>query len=332
MSRVRTIAVVVMSLLVGGVVFEVGQGQADPWGQPAPPAPPSGPMPPAPPGRAPKAPKPPKAPKIRVGAGGGISISLRNGKLHIDGLDQLVAAHLQNVQNILANYPNLPKDVRDKLVARVDRVKAIVDRNVKQLDLSDPDKLGDQIEKMGDELEKALEGLDADLAQLGKLGDKMGKDLAKDIQKGLKDMTKIGPDPAQDPDDPDDADDKDDDTDDDNLPNASVDPSTDDINAAVDQLKNFALKPAQKDQIARMTADADAKVASERQALELASQQLETALADVNVTPAIVEGYVDRITKHEAAIRKARLLTWVRARNVLDPDQRKQLEAVHRTK
>jgi hypothetical protein len=329
MSRVRTIAVVVMSLLVGGVVFEVGRGQADPWGQPAPPAPPApprGPIGPLPPGPAPKAPKPPKAPKIRSG---GISISIHGGKLRIDGLDQLVAAHLQNVQNILANHPNLPKDVRDKLTARVDRVKAIVDRNVKQLDLSDPDKLGDQIEKMGDELEKALEGLDADLAQLGKLGDKMGKDLAKDIQRGLKDMTKIGPDPA-DPDDPDDVDDAD--TDDDNLPNASVDPSTDDLNTAVDQLKNFALKPAQKDQIARMTADADAKVASERQALELASQQLETALADVDVTPAIVEGYVDRITKHEAEIRKTRLLTWVRARNVLDPDQRKQLEAVHRTK
>ncbi len=312
MSRVRTIAVVVMSLLVGGVVFEVGRGEADPWGQQPPP-----PLPP-------KAPKPPKPPKVR----GGISLSFTNGKLRIDGLDQLVSGHLQRVANVLANHPNLPKAVRDRLTARMDRVRAIVDKNVKQLDLSDPDKLGDQIEKMGDELEKALEGLDADLAQLG---DKLGKDLAKDIQQGLKDLKKIGPDPAQRPDDADDQDD-DNDTDDDNLPNASVDPSTDDINTAVDQLKNFALKPAQKDEIAKLAAAADAKVASERQALELASQQLETALADVDVTPAIVEGYVDRITKHEAAIRKARLLTWVKARNVLDPDQRKQLEAVHRTK
>ncbi len=316
MSRIRTVAVVVMSLLVGGVVFEVGRGEADPWGQAPPPAPPY----------APKAPKPPKPPRIRVGSAGGISVSINNGKLHIDGLDQLVAGHLQRVAEVLANHPNLPKAVRDRLTARMDRVRAIVDKNVKQLDLSDPDKLGDQIEKMGDELEKALEGLDADLAQLG---DRLGKDLAKDIQKGLKDLRKIGPDP-QDPDDVDDQDDND--TDDDNLPNASSDPSTDDINTAVDQLKNFSLKPAQKDLIAKLTADADTKVATERQALELASQQLETALADVDVTPAIVEGYVDRITKHEAAIRKARLLSWVKARNVLDPDQRKQLEAVHRTK
>ncbi len=311
MSRVRTVAVVVMSLLVGGVVFEVGRGEADPWGQ-APPMPPN----------APKAPKPPKPPKIR----GGISVSIHGGKLHIDGLDQLVSGHLQRVADVLANHPNLPKAVRDRLTARLDRVRAIADKNVKQLDLSDPDKLGDQIEKMGDELEKALEGLDADLAQLG---DKLGKDLAKDIQKGLKDLKRIGPDPA---DPADDDDDDDNDTDDDNLPNASGDPSTDDVSAAVDQLRNFSLKPAQKDEIAKLQLKANQDVEIERLKLEIASKELENALGDVNVTQATIERAVDKVTAHEAAIRKARLLTWVKARNVLDPDQRKQLEAVHRTK
>lgn len=312
MSRVRIVLVIAMSLLVGGVVL------ADPWGAPTPPTtpPPPGPV------RGPKPPKAPKPPRINVSAGG-LSISVRNGKIHIDGLDQLVAGHLQSVRDMLANHPNLPKDVRDKITARMDRVKAIVDKNIKSLDTSDLDKLEQQVEKMGDELEKALEGLDEDL---DKLGDKWGKDLAKDIQKGLKDMKdlKIGPDPAP-PADP--ADDDDNDTDDDNLPNASTDPSTDDVNAAVDSLKNFALKPAQKDAIAKLRVDTDKLVELERARLEVASKELEMALGDVNVQAAVIERAVDKVTAHEAAIRKARLLTWVQARNLLDPDQRKQLEA-----
>ena len=332
MNRVRIVVVAVMALLLGGVVFEVGRGQAapgdqDPWA--APPPPPVGPLPP----KAPKAPKPPKAPKIR-GAGNGISISIHGNKVHIDGLDHLVSGHLQNVRDMLASNPNIPKDVRDKITQRMDKVKAIVDRHVKNLDTSDLDKLDDQLEKMGDELEKAMAGLDADLA---KLGDKLSKDLAKDITKNLKDMKfKFGPDDVDpddhDADDDDDDHDNDSDTDDDDLPNKVID-SDIDMQSAVDNLKNFSLKPAQKDAIAKLRADADAKVEGERKALELASQKLETALANVDVKDAEVERLVNEITSREANIRKARLLSWVQARRVLDSDQVRQLEAAaHRTK
>jgi hypothetical protein len=273
------------------------------------------PMPPAPP----KAPKPPK---ITInGSGAGISVSIKNGKIHIQGLDQLVSGHLQSVRNFLANNPNLPKDVRDRLMERMDRVTAIVNKNVKQLDTNDLDKLDDQLEKMGDELEKALEGLDADL---DKLGDKLGKDLAKDIKKNLK----IGPNPPDDDHD-DDHDDTDTDTDDDGM--ANVDPASDvDAQAAVDSLKNFSLKPAQKAEIARLKNVTDKQVEIEKLKLETASKQLEAALESVDVSNKVVEGYVDQITTHEAAIRKARLLQWVESRRMLDADQRKQLEAATR--
>jgi len=318
MNRVRTVLVVVMSLLLGGVVFEVGRGEADPWGYQTP-----GP---------PRAPKAPKPPKIR---GGGISISINGNKIKIDGLDQLVSGQLQNVGNMLANHPNLPKDVRDKIVARMDRVRAIVDKHVKNLDTQDFDTLDDQLEKMGDELEKAMEGLESDLE---KLGEKLGKDLAKDLTKNLKDLKlKFGPDraPPAPPAPPAAADDDhdDDDTDDDNLPNVSVGPADDDLRAATDMLKDFALKPGQKDAIAKLRADTDLVVETERKALDNASQRLETALADVKVNDADIARYVDKISAHEAVIRKARLLSWVHARRVLDADQIKQLEAAaHRTK
>ena len=350
MNRVVFVVLVMVSLLLGGVVFEIGTGQAAPGDDPwmAPPPPPSGPMPPP----VPRSPKSPKPPKVKA-AGNGISISIRGNKIHIEGLDQLVSGHLKNVRDWLNNNPNLPKDVRDKIVQRMDRVNAIVDRHVKQLDTQDLNKLDDQLEKMGDELEKAMQGLDADLAQLGKLGklgklgDKLGKDLAMDITKSLgkdflKDMKfKFGPDAAK-HDDDDDTDksadididtDTDTDTDTDDLPNAAVGPSTDDMQASVDMLKNFALKPAQKADLAKLRATTDAAVEGQRKALDKASKELEVALADVDVSEDIVRRYVDQISAHEAAIRKERLLSWVKARRVLDADQVKQLEAAtHRTK
>ncbi len=327
MNRVHIVFVIVMSLLLGGVVFEIGNGQAapgdDPWQAPPP-----------------KPPKPPKAPKPpKVNAGNGISISIRGNKIHIEGLDQLVSGHLKNVRDWLNNNPNLPKDVRDKIVQRMDRVNSIVDKHVKQLDTQDLNKLDDQLEKMGDELEKAMQGLDADLA---KLGDKLGKDLAKDITKSLgKDFKfKFGPNVQHDDDDNDKSDDDNDksddndsDTDDDDLPNASIDPSKDDMQASVDMLKNFALKPGQKDAIMKLRVETDAAVETQRKALDEASKQLELALQDVNLSDRDLSRYVDQVTVHEAAIRKARLLSWVKARRELDPDQVQQLEAAtHRTK
>jgi hypothetical protein len=90
---------------------------------------------------------------------------------------------------------------------------------------------------------------------------------------------------------------------------------------------DFALKPGQKDAIAKLRAASEAQVQSIRQQLDAASKRLEEALADPKVADADVARHVDQISKLEAEIRKAKLLTWVQARRLLDPDQAKKLEA-----
>jgi len=336
MNRVRIVFVVVLSLFVGGVVMEQGAGLASPdrdrdaprdsWGAPpVPPAPPAAPVAPTPPTR---------------GRRGGVSISVRDGKVRIQGIDQMVAGHLQMVREMLRNNPNIPRDLRDKILARLDRVKAIVDRHLKNLSSTDIDKLDDELAKMGDELDRAMEGLDADLDKLGdKLAKGVAKDLAKNLGKGfVKGLAKknfqfhFGDDDSDvDVDRDADADADDDDADSDN--DSDADNDSDDVRIAVDDLKGFALKPSQRDAIARLRAVSDAQVATATQQLEQASRQLEAALADVRVSDRDVSRYVDQITSHEATIRKARLLAWVAARRVLDADQVKQLEkAAHESR
>ena len=333
MNRVRIMFVLIMSLIVGGLALQ-GSGVAGPkdtWGPP--PAPPNAPLPPPP-------------PMARRTGGKGISISIRNNKIHIDGLEQLVSAHLAAAEQMLRNSPNVPQDVRDKVLARMAAVRGIVDKNLKTLSSTDIDKLDDQLEKMGDELEKAMEGLDADLAQLGdSIGKKVAKDLAKRFGKDFaKGFSKKGfqfhwngsdDDQATKHDDKDintaDAD-TEHDTDTDTDSDVHADDADQDVTAAIDDLKNFALKPSQKDAIAKLRATSDAKVAVARKQLDEVSKKLEAALADVNVSDTDVTLYVDQISTNEAAIRKARLLAWVAARHVLDADQIKKLEAAaHKT-
>ncbi len=104
------------------------------------------------------------------------------------------------------------------------------------------------------------------------------------------------------------------------------------MTTSIDDLKNFALKPSQKDAIAKLRASSDLAVATAKKQLDEVSKKLETALADVKVSDTDVTRYVDQITANEAAIRKARLLAWVGARRVLDADQIKKLEAAaHKT-
>lgn len=302
MKRVRLFFAMIAFLVVGGVVFA----------QPVPPVPPRAPKPPAPP----------------------ISISIKGNKIHVEGIDRLVAGHLAAVRQLLRDNPNIPQDVRDRLVQRMDKVKGIVERHLKNLDSSDIDRLGDQLEKMGDELEKAMAGLDADLA---KLGDKIARDVQRKLSKdGFKDKLKLkfGPQPPPPPPPPSPDHDTDTDTDTDTDSDSDAhDPwghtkSNDDV--SIDGLKDFALKPAQRDAIAKLRAASDTQVAAIKQQLESASKRLEDALADTKVTDAEVTRHVDQISKLEAELRKAKLLTWVQARRVLDADQVKRLEQAAR--
>lgn len=296
---------------------------------PTPPAPPEPPDPPEPPAgwdhSRPLPPLPPAPPHLqgRKGGPGRISISVRNGKVQIDGLEGFTRHQLDAVGQLIRNNPDIPKEARDKVLARLDRARTIVDKRLKNLSTTDLDKIGDEMEKMGDELEKAMEGLEE---EMGKLGDKLGKDLArklgKDFAKSFK-PGKIQINPG------DDNDAHDDDDGDDDAHAVVVMPDADadgDAHDAIQDLKDLTLKPDQRDRIAKLHATSEQEISRARKQLDDASKRLEIALADAKTSDADISRYIDQVSMHEAAIRKARLLAWVNARRLLDDAQRKKIE------
>ena len=296
---------------------------------PAPPVPPAaddGPMPPAP--SAP--PAPPMPPGARKGGPGRISISVHNGKVQIDGVEIFARHQLDAVREMIRNNPNLPPDVRDRALARLDNARGILERRLKNLSITDLDKLGDELEKMGDELERAMEGLEE---EMGRFGDKLGRDLARRLGKDLARSFKPGRiqiDRSDDTDGDRDADGGDDGDDDHAVvvtPDAGLD---DEARDAIRDLKDLTLKPAQRDQLAKLRVTSDEEIARARKQLDDASKRLEIALADVKTSDADIARYVDQVSVHEAAIRKARLLAWVNARRLLDDAQRQKIEEAAR--
>jgi hypothetical protein len=194
---------------------------------------------------------------------------------------------------------------------------------------------------MGDEIEKDMEGLDKDLEQFGdKFGknfaEKFGKDFAKNfIPRHVPSTSRI---PGNyDSDNSDGRDDDADDADDDNdnaaaaLPPAvEPDMADPDMRSAVAGIKNLTLDQNQKDQLAKLRADTDRQVAEAKRELEDMSDQLHDALGDLSTSEADITRQIDLISQKEATIRKARILAWVKARSLLDKDQRKKVEAAAR--
>jgi Spy/CpxP family protein refolding chaperone len=325
-----------------GVRHAPARRTADARRRGAPPTPPAPPAPPAPPSWDDSRPLPPLPPAVpppggfgrRGGAGGPggpgrISISIHDGKVQLNGIQVFARHQLDAIREMVRANPNIPADVRDKLLARLDKARIILDKRLKNLPADDLDKLGDELEKMGEELEKAMEGLEADLDSLG---DKVGKDLAKklgkDFAKGFKpgriyiDRGDHDGDHDADANDDDDGDDHDD-------HGVPVPPGADidaDAHDAVRDLKGLTLQPAQRDQIAKLRAVSEQQIATARKQLDDASKRLEVALADPKTSDAEISRYIDQVSMHEAAIRKARLLTWVNARRLLDDGQRKKIE------
>jgi hypothetical protein len=60
------------------------------------------------------------------------------------------------------------------------------------------------------------------------------------------------------------------------------------------------------------------------------SNKLHTKLGEASANEEEISSLIDRISEKEAAIRKARILTWVKARKLFDRDQQKKIEAVVR--
>jgi hypothetical protein len=335
MSRIRTLfSVVVPSMIAGGLLFNSLPGQASAGGgemfgfwpagndvtspgtaTPTPPTPPKAPAPPPPPPPAPKAPKAPKAPPTpptppKRGMGGGFSVSINNGKVQIDGLHDMVLGQLDAARDAIKNNPQIPKEARDKVVARLDKVRATVDKRLKNLNIADLDQLEKEMEAMGEEIEEAMEGLDKDLEKLGKdFGKNFGKKWGKNFNINI--------------------DVDDDDDDDDNLgaiDTPDVDDDDDDMQDAIKDLRDLALDKTQKEQINKLRADSDKTVATAKKQLDELSAKLQTALGNPATSDAEIGRMVDQISAQEAAIRKARIVAWAQARRLLSDAQRKRVE------
>ena len=292
------------------------------------------PTPPDPPDRwGPPVPPVPAVPTVPAhgGRGAKVSASIHGNQIQINGLDEMVAEHLEAVREMLRTNPHIPQDVRDRITARMDRVKAIVHKRLKNFKSVDIDQFEAEIENMEEELARSLDGLDRDLA---KVGDQLAKDITKQVSKGVfKDFAKnfdlhsVHRNTRDDSDSGDDPHADDGDNHDADADGGNVEPNDgDDEPRAIDGLKGMTLKPEQRDAIARLKAESRARVAVVNKQLEDASLRLETALADPKTSDAEVVRLVDQVSGHEAAIRKARLLAWVQARRVLDPDQVKKIE------
>ncbi len=294
----------------GPVVAQAGSGSAKP-AKPAKPATPPAPPPPPgtsskavppPPGAGPKPPLPP--PPVLPGLGAGIQ--------------KIIDHKMEAAIDAVKDNPSIPKDVRDTLTKRLSSIKTKVGKRVGGLDLSDMDKFEDEMEKLGEEIEKEMEAFEKEM-------EKLGPAIEKDVAAKLK---KLGVDSDFD---------FDFDFDHDHhgipmAPGVTIDPD-DDLAEALDDLKDLALKPAQRDAISKLRVDSDRTVATAKKQLDDLSGKLETALASSATTDADIGKLVDQISAQEAAIRKSRLVAWAQARRVLDDAQRKKIEdAAKKTK
>ncbi len=356
MNRVRTLFVTVLpSMIAGGLLFGTAPGhassepaggsvllaQADPWTPPRY-RPPRGPMPPMPPTPPPPPtyavpPVPPLPAHHGRGHGRGMSFSYHDGKLEIEGIEEMVQNQLDRVADVLDNLSDVPPDVRDRVKTRVDAVRATLKSRLGKLKSLDLDKLGPEMERMGDEIEKEMEGLDKDLEQFGdkfgkhfaeKFGKEFGKDFGKNFGPGHRAM-------GYDRDNSDDGDDGDDDDDDDKgvtvqPPAAEPDLADPDTRDAIAGLKHLTLDQNQRDQLAKLRAEADRQVSDAKRELEDMSNRLHDTLGDASADEADIAQQIDQISAKEATIRKARILAWVKARSLLDADQRKKVEAAAR--
>jgi hypothetical protein len=312
MTRVRhTLVIALPSLLVGGLLFGFWPAAADnrdPWlnAQPAPPAPPTPPTPPTPP--APPSPR-----------GGGVSIKLRDGKVTVEGVTEMVRKQLDSVRDIVRDNPHIPPPVRANVLARLERVRNAVERRLSKIKSTDMDQLGEEMERVGEDIEEAMNGLDEDLGKLGKqLAKQFGKQWKKEWKKGRIEIHGNS--------DGEDNEDNEDDEEAEALP--PVDPE--DTRAAIADVRGIALQPQQRLQIQRLREASDREIAQAETQLATLSNKLEQALANPKVSDDEVRRYVDSISQTEATIRKARLLAWVGARRVLDEQQRAKIEAAAR--
>jgi hypothetical protein len=337
-SRVRTLLVALAPPLLAGLVLgsethaETGRramswsstdgsvivAQAEPRGRPRAPTPPGTPAPPAPP--APPSPPGTPAPPSAHVRNRGLSISIRDGKIEIQGIAEVVTAQLDSVLRALDHMPNVEPEARDRVKGRVKAVRNKIKARIHRLKSMDLDKIGPEIERIGDEIEKEMEGVDKDLEQLS---EKLSKHFAERVARG----------PGRPVDHSDDDGDDDDDDDEEDGEDAmsgldSIEPP--ELQDRIAALRTLTLNAEQKQKLSRLRIESDQQVEEAKRELERMSSRLRDSLSDSSAREADIVRQIDKISEKEAAIRKVRLLTWIKVRNLLRDDQRKLIETAVR--
>lgn len=346
MSRTRTFFTLVFpSMLAGGVLFgsafghaDSGRGygnewpssdatvvaQVDPRPMPRPMVPPVPPVPPTP--AVPPVPPVPGHHRHSHSSGGGINIQMHDGKLQVDGINDIVESSIRSAQDSIRTS-NLPQEVKDKLQRRLDKVREKVENRLSHLDATDLDQLGEELGKMGDDIGREMDDFGKEME---KYGEKMSKDASKQWgkqwgQKWGKNWGQQWKWSGNDDNDSDNDNDNDDDQ-------ASVDvDNQDDVDDVVRDLGGLSLSDQQRGQIQRLRADSDRQVAMAKRQLDQASEALERQLANTSASDADIARAIDAVSQQEAAIRKAKILAWHGARRILDDSQRHKVESAARS-
>lgn len=222
--------------------------------------------------------------------------------IQINGLDEMIDTHVKGALDMLANDKNIPPAVRAKITKRLASLQKRIKARVGNGSNFDPEEL----EELGEEIEREME-------QFGEEMEEWGEAFGKEMEKKFGDVNvRVDID------------------DDDDIADMPDDDDMDDLDDAVRDMGKLDLKPQQREQIKRLRAESDAKVAAAKRELDRASEQLKKQLETANASDADIARSIDAVTQQEAAIRKARILAWVNARRVLDDGQRQKVEGAAR--
>ncbi len=277
---------------------------------------------------------------IKSKNGDSVTINGHVGLSALDGIRAMVRGRLAGARTAIL-HSNMPPQLRDRALARFDKVNAIVNRKLTKIDLSDLDQLGEQMEELGEEIEEAMEGIEDELEELAKSDPTLRRQL-KQLGGDLK------------------FEDNDGDGDDDSwglsmpvppvppvppvAPVAPVPPvpplpplppgpiagwSSTDVpgyNSRSFDGSDLKLRPDQRTSLRAVRQQSDATISVAKKELDKLSAQLDSALRNKNTAPNQALRLVDAISAQEAIIRKARVSAWLQSRALLDDDQRATLE------
>ncbi|HET9621143.1 MAG TPA: hypothetical protein VFP84_07245 [Kofleriaceae bacterium] len=326
MNRVGLVMLVIVPVVIaGGILFRTaGHADPDPWAGSS---------------------SAPTTSRHRD-HGRGVSVRFHDGKLELDGVQEMVQDQLEHVDEVVDSIEDLPPGTRARIKAHVHAARARIKAQLKQLRSIDVDQIGPAMSRLGDEVEREMEGLNAELSQFGeqygKSFEQFGKDFAKNLNIPSPPIPPIPPIPGVATPAPpappaapappavpairngDNSDEADEDADEQDRAAAIAEPAVDP--ATIADLKDVVLSPDQRTKLAQLRADADAAIANAKRDLDEMSTQLHDALGNPRANEADIAAQIDRISAKEAEIRKARILAWVRARSLLSKDQRKLIE------